>query len=50
MSTPNDITIPRKMFDRLVYREELLSRLEQAGVDNWEGYHLAFRDDEDEDQ
>lgn len=27
-----------------------LARLEAAGVDNWEGYHLAFSDeDEDED-
>lgn len=26
-----------------------LARLEAAGVDNWEGYHYAFSDDDEED-
>lgn len=41
------ITIPMEKYLRLVERDIFLSRLEAAGVDNWEWYHLGF-DKEDE--
>ena len=31
-------------YERLLKRDEILSKLEGAGVDNWEGYDLAFED------
>ena len=41
------ITITKKEYDRLVERDEFLSRLEGAGVDNWEGYSYAFDEEEE---
>lgn len=35
------ITITKNEHDRLVERDEWLSDLEQAGVDNWQGYDEA---------
>lgn len=35
------ITITKSEYDYLVQRDALLSRLEEAGVNNWEGYDLA---------
>lgn len=35
--------------DRLRERFDRLARLEAAGVDNWEGYSAAFRDEDDGD-
>ncbi|WP_420381697.1 hypothetical protein [Novosphingobium sp.] len=29
--------------------QDTLARLEAAGVDNWEGYHLAFQDEDEGD-
>jgi hypothetical protein len=37
------IAIPEGEYTRLVERDEFLSCLEVAGVDNWGGYDNAFR-------
>lgn len=49
MSNPETITIPMAEYLNLVERDLFLSRLEEAGVDNWEWYHLAFRDEDADD-
>ena len=46
---PIMISVPLKDWEELVERDRILSRLEAAGVDNWDWYHLAFQDDEDKD-
>ena len=38
------ITIPYLRYEELVRDQVTLSRLEAAGVDNWEGYSFAFED------
>lgn len=43
------ITIPMSKYLELVQRNLLLSRLEEAGVNNWEWYHLALRDEDADD-
>lgn len=50
MSNPEMVTIPIAEYLNLVERDTFLSKLEAAGVDNWEWYHLAFEEDEDEDE
>lgn len=35
------ITIPQERYDELVEAEEFLNALQNAGVDNWEGYDIA---------
>jgi hypothetical protein len=35
--------------ETLEKRSKILSRLEAAGVDNWEGYSYAFQDEDEED-
>jgi hypothetical protein len=42
------VSIPRKRYESLMADSDTLARLEAAGVDNWEGYEHAFRDDEDD--
>lgn len=37
-----NITITKAEYDKLVERDEWLSCLEQAGVDNWEGISHAY--------
>lgn len=39
------ITIELAEYERLVARDDKLSRLESAGVDNWEGYADAIAED-----
>lgn len=41
------VTIKASRLKYLVERDAFLSRLEAAGVDNWELYHLAFDDEEE---
>ena len=36
------ITITRDFYDYLIDRNKWLLCLEQAGVDNWEGYNFAI--------
>jgi hypothetical protein len=36
------IEIPLKLYEELQRRSEWLSYLEAAGVDNWEGYDIAY--------
>lgn len=36
------VTISKVEYNRLLNRAEFLQRLENAGVDNWEGYDLAL--------
>lgn len=48
MAEQKTITIPLEKYLELVERDLFLSRLEESGVDNWEWYHLALKDDEDE--
>lgn len=47
------VTISKKVYDRLIEDSNLLSCLQAAGVDNWEGYSFALEecdgDSEDED-
>jgi hypothetical protein len=38
----------RATITKLEARSERLGKLEAAGVDNWEGYSSAFRDDEED--
>lgn len=42
------IQLTEAEYKRLLKRDEELSRLERAGVDNWEGYPIW--DDEDDDE
>lgn len=44
------ISIELAEYEILVARDKKLSRLEAAGVDNWEGYADACVEDEDEDE
>ena len=37
------ITITKTHYDELVEAQKFLSYLEDAGVDNWEGYDYAVR-------
>lgn len=41
-SSPALVTITKKRFDELLKKEEWLSYLEEAGVDNWEGISYAY--------
>jgi hypothetical protein len=40
------ITIDKTEYDRLVEADRVLGLLEAGGVDHWEGYSDAFRDEE----
>jgi hypothetical protein len=42
------VTITKKKYEKLLEDSRTLSRLYAAGVDNWEGYGLAFEDEEGE--
>ena len=46
------VTISKKRHQELLDAEHMLDALEAAGVDNWDGYHLAYQaahgDDDDE--
>lgn len=42
------ITIPFLRYEELVRDQDTLSRLEAAGVDNWDGYSFAFEDEDEE--
>jgi hypothetical protein len=35
------VTISKKEYEELIADQEFLRALEQAGVDNWEGYSIA---------
>ena len=35
------ITIPKRIYDKLVDDSDWLAALESAGVDNWEGFDYA---------
>lgn len=41
MNEEETITITKKEYDSLVEDSEFLNALQEAGVDNWEGYHIA---------
>jgi hypothetical protein len=43
------VTITKDRYEELLKFERLLAALEQAGVDNWEGYGEATQTLEDED-
>jgi ERCC4-related helicase len=36
------VVITKEEFDALNESSKMLSALEEAGVDNWEGYHYAY--------
>lgn len=38
------VTVTRKEYESLLENSEILSSLECAGVDNWEGYDLAMEE------
>lgn len=46
--TDETVTLSKEEYDNLCARDEWLSYLEAAGVDNWEGYNYAMemRDEE----
>jgi hypothetical protein len=44
VETVETVTIPRAEYDRLRKDSDTLTRLQEAGVDNWEGYDIALRD------
>ncbi len=35
------VSVPKERYDRLIEQEKLLQALQDAGVDNWEGYDFA---------
>ena len=37
------ITISKEEYDKLIERNTWISALEEAGVDNWEGYDEAIK-------
>lgn len=39
-----EVTITREEYDNLLRDSEILQALENAGVDNWEGYEFAMED------
>lgn len=39
------ITVRKSQYEYLRKRDEFLSNLEDAGVDNWDGYHYGFGKD-----
>ena len=41
------VTITRKEYERLSEDSRILGNLRAAGVDNWEGYYLAFQDEDE---
>lgn len=49
MPTEETVTIPLSEYEDLKRSSLFLSRLEAAGVDNWEGYDLAFEDEDEDD-
>lgn len=50
MPEEKTITIPMETYLELVERDLFLSRLEAAGVDNWEWYHMAFENQDDDEE
>jgi hypothetical protein len=44
----DDYVVPAKVYKQLLADSRKLQRLEDAGVDNWEGYDFAMEDCEDE--
>jgi len=42
----DEVVIKVKKFEYLLERDRILSALEAAGVDNWEGYSEAFEEEE----
>lgn len=36
------IAVPESEYNKLLERDEFLRSLEEAGVDNWEGYDIAI--------
>jgi hypothetical protein len=45
--TLRPVTISSEEYLRLLGRDAELSKLEAAGVDNWEGYAAAIREEDD---
>lgn len=39
-----NILVPKGEYENLVEDQKRLRALEAAGVDNWEGYEIAFED------
>lgn len=42
------VEISKEQWDYLKERDRILTALEAAGVDNWEGYSEAFQDDDED--
>lgn len=40
------VTIPKKEYDSLVEDSKQLSRLDDAGVDNWEYNYMRYQDED----
>lgn len=38
------VTIPQDEYDFLLKKSDFLDALESAGVDNWDGYSIAWRE------
>jgi hypothetical protein len=47
MGIDETVTLTAERFDDLVEAEAFLERLYAAGVDNWEGYSEAFKEDDE---
>ena len=41
---PENVVIPRKEYERLQRRDDMLSGLEGGGVDNWQWYSDSLKD------
>lgn len=44
------VTITRKEWEYLLERDRLLTKLEQGGVDNWQGYSYAMNMEDDDEK
>jgi len=45
-----EVKITQEEYNYLIARDRFLTRLEAAGVDNWEGYSEGYDDEFDEDE
>lgn len=52
VASEDEVIVLKKEISRLRMRDSFLSRLEAAGVDNWDGYDYAVsgEDDEEDDE
>jgi hypothetical protein len=48
LENPETMIVKKSEYEELLRRDAFLTRLECAGVDNWEGYSSGFENEEDD--